>query len=322
MKKIVVYRICIVLLTVCLVGCGGQEPSVRTIELPKKDLIPEGTAFNETTNSIYVGSIYRQKIIEITIDGEVRDLLGQDLFGELSPVGIEFDDSNHTLWINMALSPVVNQTLAEEWKTGLMAYDIKKKVSWHYLLEDSLPSFFNDLTVLPNGDVIITETANARLFRFDATIQKLQLYANLEETNFPNGITYHEPSRNLFVSTNQGIVKIDMVSKEQTLLNVADGINATVIDGLSLHENYFIGHQSSKITRFYVDKSFTTLTESDVFDSGPEFDSSTTGEVGDGFYHYIVNSQIRSGVENKRIKPLDSLETILIRSKLLASDKK
>lgn len=311
-----------VLFIIFLIACGTQQSSVRNVELPKKDLIPEGTAFNEVTGSIYIGSIFRQKIIEITAEGEIHDLIASDAFGKLSPVGIEFNAPTNTLWINMALSPVVNQTQADEWKTGLMAYDLQKKVGWQYLLEDSLPSFFNDLTVLPNGDVIMTETANARLFRFDSANQQLELFANLEETNFPNGIVFHEPSGLLFVSTNQGIVKIDVESKKQTLLDAAEGVNATVIDGLTLHENYFIGHQSSKITRFYVDENFTALTGSDVFDSGPEFDSSTTGEIGAGLYHYIVNSQIRSGVENKRIKPLDSLETILIRSRSLTSDGK
>ena len=119
------------------------------------------------------------------------------------------------------------------------------------------------------------------------------------------------------MATNEGILRIDLNSNKIQLLEVAEGINATVIDGLAIHENYLIGHQSSKISKFYLNGDFSEITHMEVFDTGDEFDSSTTGEIGGIFYHYIVNSLIRSGVNQaeKVIIPLDSLEQVIIRKK-------
>lgn len=307
----------VILVVFILLSRCTPKASEKTDILLNKDLIPEGVAYNTNSKSIYVGAIYKQKIIEIQSDGTYKDLITKEVFGDLSPIGIEFVEKSHDLWINLALAPIVNQTNQDRWETGLMRYNVRTNEKEHYIVKDSLRSFFNDLTVLPNDDVIITETANARLFKFDAAKKELEPYIELTNFSFPNGITFYQPKQLLFVSTNEGIVKIDIQTKEQSLLKVAPNINAKVIDGLSFYKNYFIGHQSTKISKFYVNDEFTEITNVEVFDTGKEFDSSTTGEIGSDKYHYIVNSQIKSGIENKKIKPLDSLENVIIRSKPL-----
>ena len=60
---------------------------------------------------------------------------------------------------------------------------------------------------------------------------------------------------------------------------------------------------------------YTEIIKSEILDSGSEFDASTTGEVANDAYYYIVNSQLSSGIDfkSKSAKPMDSLENVIIR---------
>ncbi|TSE09667.1 hypothetical protein [Aquimarina algiphila] len=297
-----------------LFGCNVNK---RDYILKEKDLIPEGTAFNTETNMIYIGSIYKQKVIGITSKGKIRDMIGQESFGRLSPIGMEMNVSNKILWINMAAAPIVNQSNVKNWETAIMAFDIvNQKIKKTYTIEKrETRSFFNDITVATSGDVYATETMNGKIYKIDKNTDTLDIFIDLEKYTFPNGIVYYNPLNCLFVATNEGILKIELQNKMITLLNTTN-IDTKGIDGLAIYDNYFIGHQSSKVSKFYFNEDISEITKVEVLDSGEEFDSSTTGEIGNGYYHFIVNSQIKSGINQKEktIKPIDSLEKIIIRS--------
>ncbi len=307
---------CIIVLMILflLFGCNVNK---RDYILKEKDLIPEGTAFNTETNMIYIGSIYRQKVIGITSKGKIRDMIGQESFGRLSPIGMEMNVSNKILWINMAAAPIVNQSNVKNWETAIMAFDIvNQKIKKTYTIEKGeTRSFFNDITVATSGDVYTTETMNGKIYKIDKNTDTLDIFIDLEKYTFPNGIVYYNPLNCLFVATNEGILKIELQNKMITLLNTTN-IDTKGIDGLAIYDNYFIGHQSSKVSKFYFNEDISEITKVEVLDSGEEFDSSTTGEIGNGYYHFIVNSQIKSGINQKEktIKPIDSLEKIIIRS--------
>jgi len=295
-------------------------PYTNDYIITEKDIIPEGTAYNNKTNTIYIGSIYKQKIISIKSNGNIEDVISQREFEDLSPIGMEVDPKKNILWVNAALAPIVNKTGKSEWKTTIMSFDLSNnQLIKKYNFIKGSQVFLNDLTISQNGDIYATESVNSKIYKLDVLTDDLDVFLDLRNLNFPNGIIYYEPLHALFVATNEGIARIDIEKKEVKLLATEGGIDAKVIDGLAIHKDYFIGHQSSKLSKFYFDKNIETIVRSEVFDSGGEFDSSTTGEVGNGYYHYIVNSQIRSGIdrEENKLKPLDSLENVIIRTKKL-----
>ena len=119
----------------------------------------------------------------------------------------------------------------------------------------------------------------------------------------------------LFVASTEGIIKIDLSTKAYSLLPETGSLKALDIDGLAFWDNYFIANQSSALTRFYLSSSGDSIVKADTLNTGKEFDASTTGEVANGNYYFIVNSQIQSGIDyaNKRLKPIDSLSDIIIR---------
>ncbi|MBK8496856.1 MAG: hypothetical protein IPL50_19080 [Chitinophagaceae bacterium] len=294
--------------------------STKEFVITEKDIIPEGTAYNTKTNTIYIGSIYKQKIIAIKQDGSIEDIIKQSTFKDLSPIGMEVDNSRNILWTNVALAPIVNKTAKNEGKTTIMSFDLSNnKLIKKYNFIEGEHVFLNDLTIDKNGDVFATESVNSKIYKLDILTDKLEIFIDFENFSFPNGVVYYQPTHSLFIATNEGIVKVDIATKRIALLETESDINTKVIDGLAIYKDYFIGHQSSKISKFYFDKHMKKIIRSEVFDSGDEFDSSTTGEVGNGSYHYIVNSQIKSGInkEENKLKSIDSLENVIIRSKKL-----
>ena len=320
MKNIIIKikKLTIILIVISFNSCQNKELKKDFI-IEEKDLIPEGVALDYRTNIIYVGSTYKRKIIQIDSEGKISDFISQEKDSIWSVLGMEVDESTGILWVNTAhmhdAMPLINPTETKEWMTSVSAFDIsKRKLIKKYKL-NATNAAFNDLTVTANGNVYTTESANNKIFMINSETDSLELFLELKNYNFPNGITYSEKLNLLFVSTREGVLKINIKSKKYKLLKEKDGVNAKRIDGLAIFKNYLIGHQSSKVSKFLMNEDFTEIIEMETLDSGDEFDSSTTGEVSNGFYYYIINSQLRSGIDFKKktTKPLDSLEKIIIR---------
>lgn len=309
--------IVILTMSLSLVGCKHNAHRAKDVILSEKDLIPEGTAYNSSADILYISCIYKQKIIGIDQEGNVSDIISAKHFGPFSPIGIEFDNTRQKLWACAAVAPIVNQSGNDEWTTTIMSFDTDNQlpIKQYTMLAGGDPVFFNDLTVDKNGNVYVTESVNNWIYIIDSDTDSLRKFVELKGFTFPNGITKEKDSDFIFIAVDQGILRLNPKNKAIQLLKASENVDATVIDGLAMHDNFFIGHQSTKVVKFYFNEDKTRLTSSEVLDSGDEFDSSTTGEVDNDEYYFIVNSQIRSGIDsdNKKIKPLDSLEDIIIR---------
>jgi hypothetical protein len=299
-------------------GCAVNRDK-KDYVLTERNLIPEGTAFDARTETIYIGSTFKRKIVQISNDGKVKDFIPEKYEGITSVVGIEVDPNRDVLWANTVhaneVMPLTDPDPAKDWMTSICSFGLKtKKLIKKYDLHVE-KAFLNDLTVTANGDVFVTETVNGHIYRINSTTDSLELFLTPVGFDFLNGITYSDEHNSLFVSSVQGVLKINLESKAYTLLKAIDGIDAAGIDGLSFYKNKLIGHQSSKVSVFHLNENGNEIVKYEVLDTGDEFDSSTTGEAGNGYYYFIVNSQIRSGIDgvHHTIKPEDSLRNVIIR---------
>lgn len=287
--------------------------------LAERNLIPEGVAFDNRTGTIYVGSTFKRKIVQITQDGKITDFIPEKYNDITSIVGMEVDEKRGILWANIAhaneVMPLKDPHPTADWITGICSFNIEsRKLIRRYDLQAE-QAFLNDLTVLPTGDVVITESVNNKIYRINSKTESLELFLEPQGFTFLNGITYSDKFNALYVSSVQGILHIDIASGNYYLMKTADSVDAGGIDGLAIYENKLIGHQSSKVSAFYLNDTGTEVIKAEILDSGKEFDSSTTGEMGGSDYYFIVNSQVRSGIdkEKRTIKPADSLKEIIIR---------
>lgn len=304
-----------------LLSCNNKKADSQKKDyvIAERNLIPEGVAFDNRTGTIYVGSTFKRKIVQITQDGKITDFIPEKYNDITSIVGMEVDEKRGVLWANIAhaneVMPLKDPHPAKDWMTGICSFDIEsRRLIKRYDLQAE-QAFLNDLTVLPTGDVVITESVNNKIYRINSKTDSLELFLEPQGFTFLNGIIYSDKFKALYVSSVQGILHIDIASGNYYLMKTADSIDAGGIDGLAIYENKLIGHQSSKVSAFYLNDTGTEVIKTDMLDSGKEFDSSTTGEIGGADYYFIVNSQVQSGIDKAKrtIKPADSLKDVIIR---------
>jgi hypothetical protein len=96
-------------------------------ELAERDLIPEGTAYDTATRTLYLTSFYKRKIVAVSANGTARDFTaaGQDGLG--AAVGLEVDPRKRELWVASMHLPDVPIPLADSTYMGagvLHRYDL------------------------------------------------------------------------------------------------------------------------------------------------------------------------------------------------------
>lgn len=307
-------------------GCKNKknikEPTQKDFILEEKDLIPEGVAFDSISNTVFVSSTYKRKIVRIDSTGKVSDFIKEGQDGIWSTIGMEADAGKRHLWVVSSQAkevlPLKNPD-SLQWRSAIYQYDIETGLLIKSFLLSAKNVFLNDLTVSGNGDVYITESMQNNIYWLQAGTDSIRLFLSPKPYTFLNGTSFSDQPGKLFVSSTEGVLKVDISNGQYNLLKSPGTINAKGIDGLTFYKNGLIGHQSTKLVLFELNEKQDSITSSSILNSGAEFDSSTTGEQGNDFYYFIVNSQIQSGIDFKKqaVKPLDSLEKIIIRKLFL-----
>ena len=312
-------RLIVILLLLACISCNTKEEiRIKDYILTEKDLVPEGVAFDESSQTIYVSSTYKRKIVAIGKDGNVKDFVAEAKDDIKSVIGMEVDEKTNSLWAvsceALDVLPLKNPG-KEQWRSSVYHFNLAdgKLLGRFPLDKDSV--FLNDLTIGDDGSVYITESIQNAVYVLRPGSDSLEFFLELKPYHFINGISFADKPGYVFAASTEGILKIELATKKYSLLPESGSLKALGIDGLAFWDNYFIAHQSRAVTRFYLSALRDSIVKADTLNAGNEFNSSTTGEVGKGYYFFIVNSQIRSGIDyqNKRIKPLDSLSNIIIR---------
>jgi CubicO group peptidase (beta-lactamase class C family)/sugar lactone lactonase YvrE len=295
--------------------------STTAFELPERDLTAEGTAWDAKTRTLYLGSLYKRKIVAIGAEGRARDFItpGQDGIGPV--VGIEVDPVRRGLW---AASMVLQEAGIPLSDTTLLAhgllfhYDVDTgRLRRRYVLRPGpgVRHGFNDLTVMPNGDVYVTDSGSGGIYKVAAGGGEIIEVLPPGTYTFPNGITRSEDGRVLFVAHGAGVDRLEVGTGRRVRLGSPDSLNLGGIDGLALHRNTLIAHQPgwfNRVVRLRLDPAQERIASWEVLERHhPRFVQPTTGEVAGDLYYYIANAQLRRFRDGK-ILPWDSLAPVLV----------
>lgn len=295
--------------------------SVPAYELPERDLIPEGTAWDARTETLYLSSFYKRKIVAVDRSGGARDFTAPAQDG-LGPVaGLEVDPRRQELWAaTMHLAegpvPVLDSSLIDAGVLHRYQLGTGRLVRRYVLRpEAGVRHGFNDLTVLPNGDVYVTDSPSGGVYALPAGSDTLTVVAPPGTYLFPNGITRSEDGSTLFIAHGGGIDRMDVRTRRRRPLRAPDSLNVSWVDGLAFYRNSLIAHQPSsfqRVIRLYLDRSGTRIVRSEIVERHhPRFAQPTTGEVAGDRYYYIANAQLRR-FRDGRILPWEELDPVLI----------
>ncbi len=309
---------------ICCARTSNQEQLTPQIlaTLQERDLIPEGTAYDPVTEQVFISSMYKRKIVAIRKDGSHYDFVKEASDGIWATLGMEVDPKRRKLWVisSKGEAGIPTQIKIEDgsWDSQLFCYDLDSaSLIRKYALLASVPKeyCFNDLTVASNGDVYITESITNKIFILQHDADSIKVLFEPLGYTFLNGITLTGDEKSLIVASTESLLHINLETKAITLLPYTAPIKQRPIDGLTYYNNSLIGHQSNTLTRFYLNEQQDSILTYQIIDTSG-LDSSTTGEIGeDGWYYYIANSQIRSGIDYNKmiIMPMDSLEPVVIK---------
>ena len=204
-------------------------------------MIPEGITYDPAGRNFYVGSIAKRKILKIDRNGNVSYFVesGRDHLGEV--LGMAINPRTKTLWACSNLrtdSGSYSAVHVFNLETGVT---VKKYIYDHH----GKTHLFNDLCILSNDDVYITDTDGSGLFKIDAGSDSIRRLTPGKTITLPNGIAASADEKSLYIasSTVLGIVKVDIQTLEVKGL-ATPHLYPGILDGLYQRDGEIVGIQN------------------------------------------------------------------------------
>jgi hypothetical protein len=268
-------------------------PPISTAQLAftstEKDLVPEGFAYDAAQGVFYLSSLHLKKIIAVSRLGEFTDFVPADRYKLLPVLGIRVAASDGSVW---------SASWLDNRKTELLHFDKKGALLGRFSLpEDGRRHGFNDLVVLRTGDVLVTDTVDNRVYRFDAEPQRFHEIKLARELLQPNGIALTDDGHAVYIADQLGVLRLDGKTGQSAEVNPGPHSTVAGADGLYWHDQKLIAVQngigSPRIAVFQLSDDGLRVTKTTVVEYRSKFTVlPTTGALdGDDFY-FIVNSQI------------------------------
>ena len=303
----------------------AREPrvvhSTTAFSIPQPDLIPEGITWDPETGDFFVSSIHLRKIVRVTPDGKSFDFVSSSRDGLFGTLGMKVDAKRRLLWvISNAAREINGYSDAMDGQSAVHAYDLRTgnvvtKISFGSVRE---PSLLNDLAILDDGSVIITDSDGGGIMRVRFGSDSIESWLPAHTFTFPNGIAIIDGEPFVYIADFNGLSRVDLRSRTVTPLPVPEpGETLSGIDGLASYHGDLIGIQNgvghARAIRVRLDDARDAITSVETIEAGnPLFDEPTTGVIANGAFYFMANPQLRAFDEKHRIWPKDRLHDVVV----------
>jgi len=305
-----------------LASCNQGHKDNIAYRISEKDLIPEGITFSSTTNSFYLGSIYKTKIVQINAEtGEFKDFIPSDLLN-LSFLGLFVDETRNHLWAcgNMTQN---GKTLSMVTKFNLATGEPIK--SYSYI--DTVANTYNDLTEDNEGNIYFTDSDGQCVYKIDSQADSISIFFDGTDIPHPNGITISTDNKYLYIASNEKGIRVLDIEKREIIGEPDNLMNSTGIDGLKYYKKSLIGIRNEVKTRsevtiaqYLLDNTGTKIKERKIIDQdNPNFNIPTTFVIADNHLFCLANSQLgnisSSGL--RIINPEELNDVLILKYKII-----
>jgi sugar lactone lactonase YvrE len=284
---------------------GNAAGVEAAFTIPEPDLIPEGIAYDPVDGTFFVGSTWRRKIVAVDAEGRSRDFTAEVQDGLWGVVGMRVDPARRTLWAATSHAgagmPMKDEPAGELGRAGLFAWQLPDgRLRSKLLLDDGDGAhFLNDVAVTPDGAAYVTDSQARAVYVARPGADRLEVFARLDSSAFPNGIDVSEDGARLYVAVEGGMRRIDLATREVAPVAFPDGLSPGGIDGLYVHRGGLVAVQPWEAGRF-VERYVLDPAGSRVVASCPVLGrhdalrQPTTGAVvGDDLF-LVANSQLQA----------------------------
>lgn len=300
--------------------------SSTAFTIKEKGLIPESVAYDPVTQTFYLGSVHKRKILSIDGKGEVRDFVSAQDGGLWSVMGMKVDAARRHLWVCTVAHPqMMNYREEDQGRSAIFKYDLRTgRLVKKYLLPNKPKAhWLGDLVVNSRGDVFATDTVSPAIYTITRRKDEIEMFMEGGDFASPQGLALSADEKHLFMADySKGIFVIELQTKKH--LNLAPAPNSTLlgIDGLYERKGSLIAIQNGinphRVIRLFLNRRADAVERIEVVEANnPLFDEPTLGVVVKDTFYYVANSQW-GAIDNKgQLAPAEKLrEPVILKMKL------
>jgi sugar lactone lactonase YvrE len=283
-----------------------RKPMVRgrvAFTLKDPQLVATGIAVDGKTGDTYVASVRERKIVKRTKSGQVSDFIAEGQDGFLAGASLLLDAKRGLLYASTAGVPFMRKyEKGDEEKSGVFAFDLKtgKTVRKVWLAADGKAHFLNALVMDRAGNVYVSDSLRAGIYRLRQGAQELEAFASAGFRS-TQGLAFSHDEKTLYVADySNGLWALDMATKEQRRIEGPPNAWLGNLDGLARVKDAFICVQiqvtPARVVRLRLDAKGERIASVETLERNrPDYNEPIQGTVSDGAFFYVANSQLTLG---------------------------
>ncbi|HAM09363.1 MAG: hypothetical protein A2X05_01775 [Bacteroidetes bacterium GWE2_41_25] len=286
------------------ISCRNDNGTANVaFTLEEKDLIPEGITYDPVSKQFFVSSINKEKVISVSTKGKVSDFINPGQDSIMETLGMKVDESERRLWV------VSNIKRDEMNYSAIHIYNIDSKELVNKLIVRSAePQLLNDLVLTKKGEAYITDSYAGKIYRADAKLEKLELFAGPDSLlRWVNGIAVSPDDRILFPASGAFITTIDIRTGTIRPIGDPSQIGTAGIDGIVFYKGSLIGIVNAKdnesemyIASYELNAAMNEIVKVSVIDKGnPLFNLPTTCTIAGDELYCLGNTSLRLFFQDK-----------------------
>lgn len=270
-------------------------------EIDDPDFLPEGLAYDSTRGRFLAGSLTHRAVTAFAPNGSAS-LLVAHTPDMLRVVGIHVDAPRQRLWFatwapdsahrtDSTETPSLTRLFLAELGTGRVVR------SWS-LGRGGPDHLLNDLVVLSDGSLFLTDSEDGSIYRLRSPSDSLELLVRPDPARFStaNGITSTPDGRTLYVAYLEGVARVDVASRSIDLVPSPDSVSTAAVDGLYWYRGGLVAIQHiptlERVVQYSLSSDGRRIVAGAVRERGlPVVHEPTTGTIVGSRFYYIANSQ-------------------------------
>ncbi len=280
---------------------GNRAPVAgarRFAQLPSDDLVAEDIAYDAATQTFFVSSVRKRKIVAVDArTGAARDFVPSRAHGIGGVAGLALRGA--TLFATTADFPLVEgHDPATPLPTGVLAFDARSGALLDRvdLPADGAEHGLTDMTATDDA-VFVSDAAGGAVYRLTRGAHVLERLTRPDELSSPQTPAISEDGRTLFIADYaRGIAALDLQTRTLTWLARGDDVAMTGIDGLYATTDGFLAVQNGmappRLARFFFSADGQRkIARADVLERAtPGLREPTHGVLVGGSFYFIAAS--------------------------------
>ena len=289
----------------------SPKPSAVAFELDVVDIVPEGVAWDGKRSELLVGSMHQRAVFAADSQGKTRQVVAPAQDGLLGVLGIAVDAQRDRLWVASAVVPFIRGFTPELMGTSaLFGFDLATGKTLGRWNPPGTNAQLNDLIVLDDGSVYVTDSINGTVLRLPAGAKP---GAPLEELvpagTFlgTNGIVDTADGQAVYVCDFRGIHRVEIADGRRELLAPPAGVQTLGgIDGLERHGDWLMAIQNiagpGRVWALRLTAGGRGIDTARVLDAGhPRYRGPTTGAIAGDRFLYLADAALQ--LHGGQVKP-------------------